>query len=582
MRRRVRTGLAGLLGCLAVATTGCVGIPQDGPIVDAETAVGTSEELGLYNDPPSPTPGAPPTDIVKGFLDAQTAIPLQTNTAKEFLTTEEAATWRPSQRTITYAGASFPEGSNRVSVELDGANQIDPRGSWLGPLPPEKRELGFTMARQDGEWRIDEAPDALVVPETWFSQAYRRVSLYYLDPTAEILVPEPVFVPRGDQLGSSLVDALLRGPFRRLADVQRSAIPPGLELDLSVSLTRDGIGEVNLIGGVSMPTEGDAALMVAQIARTLAQDTAYVGFRVNLDGEPVTLAGGLSEFPMDQGDALDPAAPQATSLLFGLRDGRLVSGGPGDLVPVTGPMGAEDQGLRSVGVGLTGASVAGVSAAGSEVLLTEVRTSDADVTEILSGATDLLQPAWDHAGRLWLLNRTRTGARISVYDDETGLREVRFRGMTGETISRFLVSRDGSRLVAILDGPSGDRVLISRIRYDARGRALSGTPAREIAWDGQTRLRVSDIGWSSPISIVIAHRLSGDLHQVRSMSVDGAPAGVTSLAATVQERPWSLVSSPRTTDPVYVVTRSGVLDMLSASRAAPPDPELTFLTYVGG
>ncbi|MGZ5403863.1 MAG: LpqB family beta-propeller domain-containing protein [Nocardioides sp.] len=582
MRRRVRTVLAGLLGCLAVATTGCVGIPQDGPIVDAETAVGTSEELGLYNDPPSPTPGAPPTDIVKGFLDAQTAIPLQTNTAKEFLTTEEAATWRPSQRTITYAGASFPEGSNRVSVELDGANQIDPRGSWLGPLPAEKQELGFTMARQDGEWRIDEAPDALVVPETWFSQAYRRVSLYYLDPTAEILVPEPVFVPRGDQLGSSLVDALLRGPFRRLADVQRSAIPPGLELDLSVSLTRDGIGEVNLIGGVSMPTDGDAALMVAQIARTLAQDTAYVGFRVNLDGEPVTLAGGLSEFPMDQGDALDPAAPQATSLLFGLRDGRLVSGGPGDLVPVTGPMGAEDQGLRSVGVGLTGASVAGVSAAGSEVLLTEVRTADADVTEILSGATDLLQPAWDHAGRLWLLNRTRTGARISVYDDETGLREVRFRGMTGETISRFLVSRDGSRLVAILDRPSGDRVLISRIRYDARGRALSGTPAREIAWDGQTRLRVSDIGWSSPISIVIAHRLSGDLHQVRSMSVDGAPAGVTSLAATVQERPWSLVSSPRTTDPVYVVTRSGVLDMLSASRAAPPDPELTFLTYVGG
>jgi len=57
---------------------------------------------------------------------------------------------------------------------------------------------------------------------------------------------------------------------------------------------------------------------------------------------------------------------------------------------------------------------------------------------------------------------------------------------------------------------------------------------------------------------------------------------VTSLATTVQERPRSLVSSPRTTDPIYVVTRSGLLDVLSASRAALPDPELTFLTYAGG
>jgi len=520
MKRRLA-----LLGCLALLATGCVGIPDEGPIVDAETAVGPGEELGLYNDPPSPTPGAQPTEIVKGFLDAQTAIPLQTNTAKEFLTTEEAATWRPGQRTITYAAASIPGGSNRVSVELDGANQIDPRGSWLGPLPREEEELGFTMTRQDGEWRIDDAPDALVVPESWFSQAYRRVSLYYLDPTASILVPEPAFVPRGDQLGSSLVDALLKGPVRRLARVQRSAIPPGLELDLSVSVTDGGIGEVNLIGGVSMPTAEDAELMVAQFARTLSQDSAIVGFRVNIDGEPVTLGRDLTTFDMDQGDGLDPEAPQATSLLFGLRDGRLVSGGPGDLEQVTGPMGADEQGLRSVGVDLAGAAVAGVSAAGSAVLLTEVRSPDADVTEVLSGATDLLSPVWDHADRLWLLNRTNSGARISVYDNENGLREVRFRGITGEEISRFLVSRDGSRLVAIQDTRRGDRVLISRIRYDVRGSALNGTAAREIAWDGQTQLRVSDIGWSSPTSIVIAHRLTGDLHQVRTMSVDGAPTG---------------------------------------------------------
>ena len=55
-----------------------------------ETDVRPGEELGYFNDPPAPTPGEPPTDIVKHFLDAQAAIPLQTNTAKEFLTSEES------------------------------------------------------------------------------------------------------------------------------------------------------------------------------------------------------------------------------------------------------------------------------------------------------------------------------------------------------------------------------------------------------------------------------------------------------------------------------------------------------------
>ncbi len=39
------------------------------------------------------------------------------------------------------------------------------------------------------------------------------------------------------------------------------------------------------------------------------------------------------------------------------------------------------------------------------------------------------------------------------------------------------------------------------------------------------------------------------------MSVDGAPAGVSGIAATVQERPRALVSSPVATDPAYVDTR---------------------------
>ncbi len=580
MRRR----LGVLLGGLALATTGCVGIPDQGPIVESQSDVDPGEELGYYNDPRPPTPGAAPTEIVKGFLDAQAAIPVQTNTAEQFLTRDEAATWQPERTTVTYAAASLPRGSNRILVELNGANQINARGSWLGPVPRDEQELSFTMQREDGEWRIDDAPDALVVPESWFGQAYRRVSLYYFDPTARILVPEPVFVPRGDQFASALIDGLLRGPPGGRNGVERSAIPAGLDLDLSVSVTDEGIGQVDLLGGTSRPTERDASLMVAQIGRTLAQDSTLSGFRVSIDGEPLSVAGGETTFTMEEGSDVDPAGSRSTSLLFGLRQGRLVQGPPGALEPSTGPFGVEDQAVRSIGVNLSGARVAGVGSGGDRVLLTDVRDPDADVDEILSGGSDLLPPVWDFADRLWLLDRRSGSAQVLVRNSDSSRRprEVDVPGITGADVSRFLVSRDGSRLIGILDRRTDDRVLVSRLRYDARGRAVSGTPAREISWDDQTRLSLLDIGWSSPTSIVIAHRLSGDLFQARTMSVDGAPAGLTGLATTIQERPRGVASSPRATDPIYIDTRNGLLDALSSSRVALADSELTGLTYVGG
>ncbi len=569
-----------LLGGLALLTSGCVGIPDSGPIEEAQTGVEPGEQLGYYNDPRPPTPGASPTDIVRGFLDAQAAIPLQTNTAEQFLTEAEATRWRHS-RTVTYAAASPPRGSNQVAVELDGANQIDSRGSWLGSLPREEQELTFSMRREDGEWRIDQAPDALVVPEPWFGQAYRRVSLFYLDPTGQILVPEPVFVPRGDQLATSLVEAMLAGPLTRLRGVERTAVPADLDIDLSVTPDAQGVAEVNLTGGTAMPSERDASLMVAQLAHTLAQDSTLTGFRVTLDGEPVVLPGGLTTFPMDQGQAFDPVGVQSTSLLFGLADGRLVLGAPGATEPAAGPMGASALGVRSVGVNLTGARVAGVTGDGDEVLVTDVRNADAAVGTVAGGATDLLPPVWDFADRLWLVDRTAGGAVVSVVRDGR-TRDLEVPGISGRDVSHLLVSRDGSRLVAVVNRSRGDRVVVSRVEYTAAGRAVDATPAREISWDDQPRMSVLDVGWASPTSIAIAHRLGGDLFQVRTMTVDGAPAGLSGLAAPVQERPRALVSSPRSTDPVFVRTRSGLVDVLSGSQVVDADPTLGYLTYVGG
>src|SRR5205085_8619315 len=124
-------------------------------------------------------------------------------------------------------------GTSTVRVGLQGAHWVDSRGTWRGKRGTGNVQLGFPMVKEGDEWRIDSVVDALVVPDTWFHDRYRQASVYFLDPTASILVPEQVFV-RIDQVTGSLVQALLDGPGPELDHVVRSFVPEGLTLGLSV------------------------------------------------------------------------------------------------------------------------------------------------------------------------------------------------------------------------------------------------------------------------------------------------------------------------------------------------------------
>ena len=576
-----RRALAALLVCLAPLVTGCLGIPEDGPVIEAQPDVDPNDQLGYFNDPPPPSRGDPPAEIVNGFLDAMTALPVQTNTAEQYLTREAAASWRPQRQTITYADASLPEGSNRITVELSGANRVDAGGAWRGPLPPDQQALSFTMQRVDSEWRIADAPDALVVPEAWFSQAFRRVALYFVDPSAQIMVPEPVFLPRGDQLPTALVQRLIQGPARRLQDVETTFIPSGLDVGLSIPVSNTGVADIQLTGGGSVPTERDALLMVSQLAWTLSQDSSLTGMRISIDGEPVILSEGEPVIPMDRGRFLDPSGAKATSELFALRDGRLVFGPPDDLAQAPGPMGTTDRGVVAVAPNLAGTLVAGVTAERDRLLVSDVRDPDAEVRAVAPGGTRLLAPTWDFADRMWITSRPSDGAELSVRVGSR-TRRVRVPGISGQNVADLLVSRDGSRLVAVIDGGGDDRIVMSRVEYDARGRVRGGTHAREIAWDDQSRLAVLDIGWTSPTSIAVLHRLSGDLAQVRTMPVDGAPADTAAISVTLQGPVRGIASSPRSTDALLADTRGGLLDLVGGPDVLLPDTEdLSSPTYVG-
>jgi hypothetical protein len=592
VRRRVAAG-AVAAACLGVLS-GCVSLPESGPVVEVEESRGSSTDTGgaAAIDARPPQEGQSAAEVVKGFLDAMQAWPTELATAKQFLASEIRSTWSPTG-TIVYEDALPPSGgAARVEVRLGGASRLDARGAWQGELAAEDSILGFRLVTEDGEYRIADLPAALVVPETWFEQRYRRVALFFPDPSGSVLVPEPVFVGDDPTFASSLVSGLLRGPGRSLQGVLDSQLPSELRVDLSVPVT-DGLAAISLTGEASAFSPADTDLLFAQLAWTLRQDPDVDAFTLEIDGRPVRTANGETRIPVAVGDRLDPVGFQTDSLLHGLRDGLLVSGTPGSLDPVGGVMGRVDLGVRSVAVDLLGTRVAAVSQAGGTVLLApltdgegaaplEDPSTDPGLAEVVTAAvgTDLLPPAWDVHDRLWLLDRTSSGAVVSwVQGDRSGVVEV--PGITGAEVRDFLVSRDGTRLVAVVRGPRSDTVRVARIRSDGRERVVGASRSRALRLDDDPSRRIRDVAWTSTTTLAVLNRLTDVSAKVVTVGVDGSPGGLGGIITTLSGA-TALVGSPAAGTRVYAVTDTGLADLNATVRGPRVlDEGLTFVTYAG-
>jgi hypothetical protein len=584
VRRRTAAWAA---ACLVLTACG-VGMPDSGP-VHVTTATGSNrDELPGNIDPPRPKKGATAEEIVSGFLDAMTATPpIRTSVAREFLTQEASASWQPTGM-IVYAAPQTPRGTNEVDVQLNDADRIDASGAWLGPVPEDDATVTFKMALEDGEWRISEPPPDLLVPQSWFAQRFRQVSLYFYDPSTSVLVPEPVFVPRGRQFASTLVNGLLQGPSHDLAE--ENYLPSGLHSLVSVPVSSSGVAQVDLTsdaGDAALPSSEQSELLVSQLAWTLRQDPTISRFRVSIDERPVQLAGE-SEFSVEHGHGYAPYVAGSSTMLFGLKDGLMVGGSPQNLENVTGPFGRAGYSLRTVSPDLHAEEVAAVTTNGAELWLGPVKDTGANPIRLIPDGEDLLRPAWDFNGRLWEVDRRDSGA-VVYYLHNGKMHVVDVPGVSTEDVKEFLVSRDGSRLVAVVrSAPETDTIVVSRILSSGDGHVVQALPAHDITEPETLPGQIRAIAWYSPTSLVVLRPVTRALFRVRSASVDGA-APADALSVPIEEDVLGLAGTPDPDEPSYSFAPAGPDDpaAILTDLAGPTgneidiDPGVTMLSYVG-
>ena len=241
----VRRPLLAVLAVVAaaLAVTGCVSMPNAGPVLSYPVTEQTGGQNGQNLQFSAQPPGAgwKPQQIVSGFLIAAAAN--QDQVAREYLAPGESKRWNPASTTTTYVYKSRPNVLNPVppptvpapgpasakkgapppsaTVEVNGTVQAilsTKDGTYAVPSASGPNSSGpqyFTLVKTGGEWRISAAPSVLLLTQTQFANDYDLRNLYFFDPTYHYLVPDPVYVPlqaSASRLTTRLVDYLKSPP----------------------------------------------------------------------------------------------------------------------------------------------------------------------------------------------------------------------------------------------------------------------------------------------------------------------------------------------------------------------------------
>ncbi len=204
------------------------------------------------------------------------------------------------------------------------------------------------------------------------------------------------------------------------------------------------------------------------------------------------------------------------------------------------------------------------------------------MTLLKNDGVDLLTPAWDFRDRLWMVDRRPEGAVVQ-YARGADVRTLEVEGISGQDVKDFLVSRDGSRIIAVVrQDADNDSIVVSRVLTTGDGGVVRALPARPVTSAETTEGKIRDIAWRTTTSIAYSQPVSRRLFQVRSASIDGAALGVDSLFVTIADDVTELVGSPTPDQSVYALAPEALMDLAGPrDQQVAVEPGVTHLSYVG-
>jgi hypothetical protein len=548
-RRRLRPAAAGALLAVLTGLGGCAAIPTTGPVV-AGPPVQRDAGSALRFQPAAPADGAGPESIVRGFLLASSGVEEDHAVARSYLSAGRAQRWRPGIGTVVFSNGSasvaVAQGGRpladdepadpaagevvaTLSVQVEAT--IDGSGRYTAQPPGTRQEIDLTLRQVDGQWRIDEVPDQLVIDQAGFDLSFSPYRLYFADPTGSFLVPETRWFPERRSVATTLATELIEGPSPWLAQAVHSGFPPGVGLTPPLAVPiEDGRASVDLTDQALSARAADRAVMYAQLQATLLQAPAVTSVRITVGSGELALPG--SSPPLVR----DPVVDQVPVLVL---DGTLVHMAGGAVAPAPQLPPLHDLGISHPAKG--SAAYAALAHQRSQLLYL---LPGAGPELLLTGA-DLTPPSIDPRNWTWSTNADCGGVVTAARPGAVA--EVDAGWLAGRRIVSLRISRDGTRaLVASTDADGRAFVDLAGVHRDDAGRPLALQRAGEQSLIPALTSVLSAV-WTSEAGIAVLGRSAQDDRPrvyladplgptVRIEATVPTAAAVVSLAAGPGER----------------------------------------------
>jgi len=551
--------LTALLAAVIVVASGCAGVPTS----SAPQAIGTVERPAP-KQLPEPNSSMNPDQTLREFLKAIADPADRHAVACQFLTESASKAWDDAGSALLIDKVVFTEtpSLDKVSVTmkadiLGSLSDIGVFETGEGQLPdPGPIEL----LRTANGWRIDRLPNGVFLDWQQFQSAYKRSTLYFVDPTGKTVVPDPRYlaVSDPDQLPTELVAKLIAGPRPEMAKAVRNLLGPPLKLRGPVSRADGGkTGVGRGYGGARIDLENltttDPAsrlLLAAQLIWTLARADITGPYLIDVDGAALD-DRFVDGWKTTDVAATDPgAADGATAGVHALIDGSLVALDGQGPAKVPGSFGTMvDQ--RAAALSRTGRDVASVVVAPEAGASLWIGPSGGQAVRAVDSKT-LSRPSWALDDAVWVT--VDGNSVVRVIREEASGEPARIPVDAAAVTSRFpgaiaelQLSRDGTRVAMVIEG----EVVLAGVEQTPGGEFALTFPRRIGFGLGDSVVALS---WRTGDDIVVTR--TDPVHPVSYVNLDGVNSDgpSTNLVMPVA----AVAANPSA---VYVADARGILQL---------------------
>jgi hypothetical protein len=466
-RDRLRSLVAGLV-LAALVLTGCASIPDSGPVEEGDPITADQPSDVVYT-PKGPVADSSQERILRDFISAGTGPQDNYAVAREYLSSSFADAWdaRASVTVRPGGGATTRVGDTELAYAFTATATLDGGGHYVPATSTVPTSLGYSFVREDGQWRISDAPDGTVLNPATFQSIFRAHAVYFYDPSFRYLVPDQRWFLGRSSTSTRIASALLDGPSTWLQGAVVSAFPDGTQLSLTAITVDDGTARVDLTSDALSASDAARARMQAQLLASFSTLSTITAVELSVESTVLDVAdlGGSAPLRDPSVDAR-PLVVSDGTLGFASRSAVSPLPGAGPVAAALGPTSAEVSGdLSSVVVGTNRGALL-VGADGS--------------TRLVDGRPGLAAPSLDDSGFAWTVPVDDPRAVTATGGDGTA-HAVTSTLPTGPSVVAFRVSRDGTRALALLDDQGESRLLVVALLRDSRGVPTALGPPVELA-----------------------------------------------------------------------------------------------------